>query len=161
MDLPAPGARATALAASVILCLAVAWAGSAVTIPAVQGWYQTLHHPAITPPDGLFAPVWTMLYLMMAVAGWRAWEREGFGRRSPALWLFLLQLALNGLWSVMFFGWHWIGGAVLEIAVLWLAIATTTRHFARLDRVAFGLMLPYLAWVSFAAVLNLAFWVTN
>lgn len=156
-----PAARWGALAGLLLLCQASGGIAALITVPAVNGWYRTLVQPAITPPDGVFAPVWTLLYLAMAVAAWRAWTREGFRWDSRALRLFGFQLLLNFAWSFLFFGAHWIGAATLEIAALWLAVAATTRCFLALDRTAGLLMLPYLAWVSFAALLCAGFWVLN
>ncbi|NII10235.1 TspO/MBR family protein [Oleiagrimonas sp. C23AA] len=121
-------------------------------------WYQGLTKPGFTPPNIAFPIAWTALYITMAVAAWRAWLQRGF---DGAQWLWLIQLALNALWSWLVFGRHWLGAGALEIGVLWLTIAATTAAFFRRDRVAGALMLPYLAWVSFAGVLNIALWQLN
>jgi tryptophan-rich sensory protein len=121
----------------------------------VREWYPALAKPAFTPRAGVFAPVWTILYLAMGVASWRVWR---LGTEHPpvraALLLYLLQLALNGLWSLLFFGARSPAAAFFEISVLWLAIGATTLLFLRLDRVAGWLLLPYWGWVTFAGVLN-------
>lgn len=143
------------------LCLGVAGSASLVTLPAVAGWYQDLVHPSFTPPDSVFGPVWTTLYLAMAVAAWRAWRCDDFQWGSPCLGLFLLQLTLNFAWSFLFFQFHLIGVAAIEIVVLELAIIVTTLAFSFRDRAAGILMLPYIVWVGFATVLNFGFWSLN
>ena len=121
------------------------------------GWYTGLAKPAWNPPDWIFGPVWTVLYAMMAVAAWRVWLHGGWARQKNALGLFLLQWTLNALWTPLFFGLHRPGWALAEILVLLLTI----RSFWRVDRPAGLLLLPYIAWVSFATVLNLAIWRLN
>lgn len=124
-------------------------------------WYAALVKPSWNPPNWLFGPVWTVLYLLMAFAAWLVWHHGGFARQGPALAAFLAQLGLNGLWSWVFFGWHRPGWAFLEILILWAAIAVTIRLFARVSKPAAWLLAPYLAWVSFAAVLNFTLWWLN
>jgi translocator protein len=143
------------------LVLVVAVIGGMVTGSSVTDWYPRLVQPAFAPPNAVFGPVWTALYVMMAFAAWRIWRVHGFRGAPWALGLFLVQMGLNLLWSILFFGFHQIGLALVEIVVLWLAILMTTVLFWRLDRIAGALLLPYLAWVGFAAVLNHAFWVLN
>ena len=109
----------------------------------------------------MFAPVWTALYLMMAVAAWRVWRRRGAPGAHPALAMWALQLALNLCWSYVFFGLRLIGGALAEIAVLLAAILVTALLSWRIDRVAGALLAPYAAWVAFAALLNAALWRLN
>ena len=155
------GARRLALPGFVALCLGVAAIGGYATSTSVGGWYQALAKPAFTPPDGVFPPVWTVLYLMMAVAGWRVWRAEGFAGRETALALFGAQLALNLLWSMLFFAARRIDLALLDIVLLWVAIAATGAAFWRIDRLAGALFLPYLAWVTYAALLNATIWQMN
>ena len=143
------------------LCFAVAAVSGSSTAAAIPGWYRSLHRPAIAPPNWVFAPVWTLLYILMALAAWRVSLAATSPLRTWAIGLFLLQLALNFAWSILFFGRHAIGAAFVDIVALWLAIAATTLAFSRLSPVAACLMAPYLAWVSFAAVLNYAFWRIN
>ncbi|MFL6230997.1 MAG: TspO/MBR family protein [Pyrinomonadaceae bacterium] len=150
------------LAFSVAVCFAAAGLGSLFTRPAIPGWYARLAKPSWTPPAWLFGPVWTLLYLLMAVAAWLVWREHGFaGGAAHALVSFAVQLCLNVLWSVIFFGWKRKGLALAEIVLLWLAILTTTIAFHRLTPAAGWLMSPYLAWVSFAALLNFSIWRKN
>ena len=142
-------------------CLVIAGVGGAVTSLTVDDWYQTLVKPSFNPPDGVFAPVWTTLYVMMGVAAWRVWRRREASTRGRALVFFGVQLGLNLLWSVLFFGLMLVGAALVEIVVLLAAIIATTVAFARIDRPAAWLMMPYAAWVTFALVLNGAIWWLN
>ena len=144
-----------------LLCFAVAGVSGSWTATEVPGWYRTLVRPAFAPPDWVFGPVWTALYAMMAVAAWRAWLSPASALRWWGLGLFLGQLALNFAWSLIFFRMHAIGTALVEILVLWAGIAATTAVFWRVSAIAGWLMAPYLAWVSFAVVLNAAFWRLN
>jgi translocator protein len=144
------------LAAIAAAVTGVAIAGSVVTIPAIPGWYAGLEKPWFTPPNGVFAPVWTVLYAVMAYAAWRAWRAADVVDRHIVLIVFAGQLALNALWSQLFFGWQRPDLAMVDIVLLWAAIATTLVVFGRFDRLAAGLMVPYFLWVSFAAVLNAA-----
>jgi tryptophan-rich sensory protein len=134
--------------------VAVSLIGGYVTATSVGTWYQTLVKPPFTPPDWVFAPVWTTLYVLIALAGWRAWRRVGFSGARRLLALYGLQLALNLLWSFLFFGFKAPIIALAEVALLWLAILATTIELWRVDRRAGILFLPYLAWVGFAIVLN-------
>ena len=143
------------------LCLAVSAIGGAATATSVGTWYKTLAKPAFNPPNWIFAPVWTALFFMMAVAAWRVWRRGGLREARLALALFGLQLALNLGWSLLFFGMRSIGAALVEIVVLLLAILATTAAFWQRDRVAGMLLVPYAAWVTFATVLNAALWRLN
>lgn len=147
----------TWLALMVFVLLAALAACSGVLFqPGV--WYQGLAKPGFTPPDVAFPIVWTLLYAAMAVAAWRAWRQCGIDG-AQALWL--LQLVLNAAWSWLVFGRHALGAGVLWIGLLWLAILATCIAFFRRDRGAGWLMLPYLAWVGFAGVLNLSLWQLN
>ena len=146
------------------ICLAVTAAAAeigALGSSDAASFYTALQLPAWAPSPKLFGPVWSVLYLLMAIAWWRAWQAPGEERRGEANALYLVQLAVNSLWSWVFFAWHWGGAALLVIVVLWLLIAATIRAFARRDKLAAWLMAPYLAWVSFAAILNFAVWRLN
>ncbi len=121
-------------------------------------WYAALDKPSWNPPAWIFGPVWSLLYLMMAVAAWIVWKRAGWHR---ALGLYLIQLALNAAWTPIFFGAHQLGWALMEISVMWFAILLTLCSFFRLSRPAAWLLVPYLAWTTFAAFLNFTLWRMN
>jgi translocator protein len=148
-----------ALAAFLALCFAVAAIGGAVTRSSVDTWYATLAKPAFTPPDWVFAPVWTALYAIMALAAWLVWRRVGW--QGGAMYLFFAQLALNLLWSILFFGLQLVGLALVDIVVLVVLIALTAVAFWRVDRRAGLLLVPYLLWVLYATALNGAIWRMN
>ena len=150
--------RALALGCWLLLCFSAASLG-AFFMPGE--WYATLKKPSWNPPGWLFGPVWSALYTMMAVAAWLVWKRGGFATHRRPLSLFLVQLALNAAWTPLFFGWHRPGLAFAEIFLLWLAIAATIADFRPVSRAAMLLLVPYLAWVSFAAVLNFTLWRLN
>jgi len=135
--------------------LVVSLLGGLATASSVGGWYQTLAKPGFNPPDWVFGPVWSLLYAMIAVAGWLGW------RNGASLLPYAMQLGLNLAWSILFFGLRRIDLALVDIAALWLAIAWTLWTYWRSSRLAGGLLLPYLAWVSFAAALNLELWRLN
>jgi len=142
------------------LCFAVAGIGAVASTNAPQ-FYGQLVQPRWAPPPTVFGPVWSVLYLLMAVAAWlvgREWPGPG---RRRALALFGVQLAANALWSWLFFAWHLGGWAFADIVLLWLLLAATVVHFWRLRPLAGALLLPYLAWVGFALVLNLVLWRAN
>lgn len=142
-----------------LLSLAVQAAGAYATLPEILSWYQGLQKPSWNPPSWIFGPVWTFLYISMAVAAWFAWREVGW--RSAALRLYLLQLMLNLLWSFLFFWGRSPGLALVDILLLWLAIGATVVSFWRARPLAGALLLPYWAWVSFAAALNGAIWKLN
>lgn len=148
------------LAAFVGLCLAVGMTGSLFTRDAVATWYPTLDRPSWTPPDWVFAPVWTTLYVLIGIAGWRV-QRLPFDSGRNAMHVWWIQLILNAIWTPLFFGAHALGAAFIVIALLWLSILRFARLTWRVDRAASLLFLPYLAWVSYAASLNLAIWQSN
>ena len=139
-----------ALAGFVGLGLAVGAVDGVVTATSVGRWYATLMHPPGTPPDAVFGPVWVALYVVMGVAAWRAWRAAGW--RAVRLWFW--QMAVNAVWSPLFFGWHAPRLALAVLAALCVLVAGTARRFAMIDRVAGGLMLPYLAWCLYALYLN-------
>lgn len=121
-------------------------------------WYAGLAKPSFNPPNSVFAPVWSVLYLLMGIAAWRAWRQRGI---DAATGLWLAQLAFNAAWSWLFFGRHLLAVALVEIVVLLALIVATTVAFFRRDRAAGWLMVPYVAWVSFATLLNAALWQLN
>ena len=140
------------------LCFAAAGTAAFVS---TGGWYAALQKPLWNPPAWIFAPVWTLLYALMAVAAWLVWCRGGWRFQRQALGLFLFQWLLNALWTPVFFGLHLTGLAAAEILLLWLALGATVVAFWRVRPLAGLLLLPYLAWVSFAAALNVAIWRLN
>lgn len=146
------------LAGWLVLCFSAA--ATAVFI-SPGDWYSQLHKPSWTPPSWLFGPAWTLLYAMMATAAWLVWRCDGWRAQRRALGWFLLQWLLNALWTPLFFGLHRTGLALAEILALWAVLAMTLVAFWRVRPLAGWLMLPYLAWVSFAAVLNGAIWWLN
>ncbi|MBA2589640.1 MAG: tryptophan-rich sensory protein [Alphaproteobacteria bacterium] len=154
----APGSRRP-LYIFLIVTQGVGAAASVFTLPNIPTWYAALNHPAIAPPNWVFAPVWTTLYFLMALAAWRVWRITGL--KSVEMAAFALQLALNFLWPVMFFALHSIGSALVEVVALDLVILATAILFFRRDRIAGLLFLPYLAWSLFATVLTHAFWRLN
>jgi tryptophan-rich sensory protein len=143
------------------ICFAVAGISGSWTASEIPGWYRTLIRPSIAPPNWIFGPVWTLLYVLMAVAAWQVWEAAPSQLRTVGLALFLVQLGLNFGWSVIFFRFHAIGAALAEVIVLWVAIGATTLVFSRVAPSAAWMMAPYFAWVSFAAILNASFWRLN
>ncbi|MEJ5298194.1 MAG: TspO/MBR family protein [Armatimonadota bacterium] len=149
---------AVALVVSLLICWSAAGLGGVWTASSVEGWYRTLARPSWTPPDVLFGPVWAALYTAMAISAWLVWRRAGFGWPLAA---FAVQLALNVAWSGLFFGLRQVGLALLDIAALWIAILACILLFWPVSTVATLLMVPYLAWVSFAAALNFAIWRMN
>jgi tryptophan-rich sensory protein len=136
--------------------------GSFFTTPSITGWYQTLNKPEIAPPNWVFGPVWTTLFALMGIAAFLIWKR-GWNRRDVkiALGIFIGQLALNTLWSILFFGVHSPGSAFIEIIFLWLAILATMIAFSKISKAAAWLLLPYIMWVSFAGYLNYLIWSLN
>ena len=149
----------TALAGFMLLCVVGGAASGLATPP--DAWYWQLSKPAWTPPPWLFGPVWTLLYMMMGVSAWLLWARRSGPGGRAAMALFLAQLALNFAWTPLFFGLHALGVAMAEMVALWLAILGTIVVGWRVRRAAALMLLPYLAWVSFAAALNFAIWQLN
>ncbi len=146
----------------VVACLAAGAIGSIFTRQAIPIWYATLEKPSFNPPNWLFAPVWTLLYILMGVAAFLVW-RKGWENRQVkiALIAFLVQLVLNALWSVVFFGLESPLYGLIVISVLWVAILFTVLKFYSISWAASVLMWPYLLWVTFAAVLNESIWLLN
>jgi tryptophan-rich sensory protein len=149
------------LALCIAVCFMAAGIGSMFTGSSVGTWYPTLRKPVWTPPDWVFGPVWTLLYLMMGVSVWLVWRRRQLTGGGMALGLFALQLTLNVFWSVLFFGLRSPLAGLVDIVLLWAAILATLVVFWRISPVAGALLVPYWLWVSFAAVLNVAIWSMN
>lgn len=152
--------RVVGLAGWLLLCYAAAGVGAVASVHA-DVFYKSLTLPSWAPPASVFGPVWTVLYGAMGVAAWLVWRNGGWAKHQWVLTLFLAQLAVNTLWSWLFFHWQRGGWAFADIVALWLLIIATLIGFWRVRRSAGLLMLPYLAWVSFASALNLAAWKLN
>jgi tryptophan-rich sensory protein len=142
------------------VCFVAAAIGALASIQA-GSFYLSLVRPDWAPPAAVFGPVWTALYASMAIAAWLVWREGGFRRARPALLLFLAQLALNAVWSWLFFAWHLGALAFFDILLLWILIVATLIAFWRIRPLAGALLIPYLLWVSFAAALNYTVWQLN
>ena len=141
--------------------LVAAGVGSLATSASVETWYPTLAKPAWNPPSVVFGPVWTLLYVLMSLAAWRVWRRSEHPLARNTLAGFFVQLGLNALWSILFFGMRQPALAFAEIILLWLVLVWLQIRFAKIDLWAALCWLPYLAWVSFAAALNFSIWQLN
>lgn len=150
------------LIGAMVACEAIGSVGTIFTIPSIPTWYATLVRPSIAPPNWIFGPVWTTLFALMGIAIYIIW-RKGLDRKDVqmALGIFAGQFVLNVLWSVLFFGLHNPAWSLVGIIVLWIAILATIISFWRISRTAAWLLVPYIAWVSFAAYLNFQFWILN
>jgi len=148
------------IAGWLLLTFAAAALGAWASRDAPQ-FYAQLDKPGWAPPAGVFGPAWTVLYLLMAVAAWLVWRKRGFSTAPRTLGLYVVQLAANALWSWLFFGWHLGAAAFAEVLVLWALILATTVAFWKVHRLAGAMLLPYLAWVTFASALTFACWQRN
>jgi tryptophan-rich sensory protein len=143
------------------------WVGISFTasitgiIVSTEGWFEGLQKPIWEPPNWIFGPVWTFLYLMMGLAAWFVWRQGGWAVQRIPLWYFLLQLFLNACWTPLFFGMHFLELALVEIVLLWLSLTITMTTFFRVSKTAFCLMIPYWSWVSYATALNFIIWRMN
>ena len=155
--------KLTKILTVVVTCVAIGYLSGTVTRESILTWYPTLVKPSFNPPNWIFAPVWSMLYIMMGIAAGLVWDRIDSEKDivKKALILFAVQLGLNALWSYLFFGLHNPMLALIEIVLLWLLIFETYTQFSKINKIAGYLFLPYLAWVSFAAVLNGSIWWLN
>ena len=160
-EVPGNGSQLWQLAGWIVLSISVGWISGLITRSAISGWYRTLKKPSFNPPNWIFAPVWTMLYILMGIAAWLVWKQPASQLRTYGLVWFLIQLGLNFFWSMIFFRWRAIAGALGEISILWLAILATMVLFWEVRPLAGWLMVPYLAWISFATALNLAIFRLN
>ncbi|MBZ4044705.1 TspO/MBR family protein [Flavobacterium hibisci] len=151
------------IAIALVICLAVGYSASLVTRPSVVEWYPTIEKPFFNPPNWIFMPVWTLLYVFMGIAAGLVWDKikEQNAEVKKALGFFLIQLTLNAIWSYLFFGLKNPMLALIEIALLWLMIYETYLKFIRINKTAGYLLIPYLAWVGFAAILNASIWWLN
>ena len=143
-----------------LLSFAAAAIGALASVQAAT-FYQQMTQPSWAPPSSVFGPVWSVLYALIGIAAWLVWREGGWRRQRGVLTLFVVQLAVNALWSWLFFGWHRGALAFADIVLLWLLIVATMVGFWRVRPVAGALLLPYLAWVGFASALNFAVWQMN
>lgn len=147
---------------SIAIPVAVGATAGLFTSAEIPGWYQTIQKPSWNPPNWLFAPVWTSLYVLMGIALFLIWKSTATDKvKQKAISLFAIQLALNFCWSFIFFNQHQIGWALVEIVVMWLFILLTIFAFAPISKVAAWLLVPYISWVSFATILNYTIWQLN
>jgi tryptophan-rich sensory protein len=149
------------LVASVILCQIAGFLGSLFTTPAIPTWYATLKKPFFTPPNWIFSPVWISLFILMGISLFFVWRRQGHPQFKKALIFFFVQLILNVLWSLAFFGLRLPLLGFMDIILLWIAILLTIQNFLKVSKFAGLLLLPYLLWVSFATLLNFSLWIQN
>ena len=145
---------------AIVICELAGVIGSVFTAGSVSTWYVTLAKPVFNPPNWLFGPVWTLLYLLMGISLWLVWRSKS-KFKSIAILFFSIQLLLNILWSIIFFGLKSILGALIEIILLWALIIITIILFHRISKTAAWILLPYILWVTFAAILNFSIWLLN
>jgi benzodiazapine receptor len=150
------------LVVSIVVCQLAGGIGAIFTTPAIPTWYAGLNKPAFNPPNTVFFPVWTTLYALMGIAAFLVW-RKGLRERSVrvALGIFAIQLVLNTVWSIIFFGQQSLFGGLIAIVFLWIAIVVNIVAFWRISKVAGALLIPYILWVSFASLLNYSLWMLN
>jgi translocator protein len=149
------------LVLSLIITLAVGFVAGFATAESIDTWYGQLNKPSFNPPNSVFAPVWTLLYILMAVSLFLVWRRPASPERNRAMLLFFIQLALNFAWSFIFFYYHKIGLALADIILLWIFLFITIFAFRKFSIAASWLLVPYLAWVSFATILNMSIFKLN
>ena len=149
------------LIVSLLLPLGLGALASLFTSEAVPEWYETLNRPSFNPPNWLFGPVWTILYILMGISLFLIWKQSANKERNLAIVVFLLQLALNFAWSFIFFSFNMIGFALIEIILLWISIIVMLVLFYRIKPMAAYINIPYLIWVTFATILNASFYLLN
>jgi len=150
------------LIVSILICQLAGFIGSIFTTPAIPTWYESLKKPFFNPPNWIFGPVWVSLYLLMGISLFVIWQRRANNLQSKrGLILFFAQLILNAFWSVAFFGLKSPFSGFIIIVLLWVAIFLTIQNFLKISKIAALLLLPYILWVSFAAVLNFSLWILN
>jgi tryptophan-rich sensory protein len=145
----------------VVVCFAAAGIGSLFTARSVNTWYPQLRRPEWTPANWIFGPVWTTLYLLMGISAWLVWRSTTWSAGWFPLTLFAIQLVLNSLWSVIFFGLRQVGAAFAEVLLLWMMVVATTLAFLPISILAAWLLIPYLGWILFASYLNFRIWQMN
>lgn len=148
------------LVISLLTVFMVAFFSSFLTAHSIDTWYDTINKPAFNPPDWIFGPVWTVLYIMIGVSLFLVWKTKS-EEKTAVYWAFATQLTLNFLWSILFFGNHYIPGALIDIGLLWLAILANIILAWKISKPASLLLVPYWLWVSFAAFLNYSIWMLN
>ena len=146
---------------SIILAQLAGIIGSLATTPNIATWYSTIIKPSFSPPNYLFGPVWIILYTLIGIAFYLVWQSTNSDKKRIAMKLFIIQLILNSLWSIIFFRFHNIPFAFIEIIFLWLAIIGTTIYFFKVSKPAGWILIPYLLWVTFAAILNYSIMILN
>lgn len=146
---------------SILIANAAGFIGAIFTSNSVDTWYRTIERPPLSPPNWVFGPVWTILFVLMGIAAYIVWKKSSGKNRRIALGVYGFQLVLNTLWSIIFFGLQSPQWAFVEIIVLWLSIALTIALFARISKIAAWLLVPYILWVSFASYLNYSIWMLN
>jgi tryptophan-rich sensory protein len=149
------------LIASLLLPLGIGGIAGMFTTEAIPGWYATLNQPSFNPPNWVFGPVWTTLYTIMGVSLFMIWRLEAGKARNQAIFIFMLQLLLNFCWSFFFFYFKMIGMALVDISVLWITIIIMLVYFYKIKPLAAYINIPYLLWVTFATVLNIAYFFLN
>lgn len=150
------------LVISILLPLMIGVIGGAATTSEIQSWYATINKPALLPPNWVFGPTWTLLYLMMGVSFYLVWSSKVKKEKMIVAWKwFLGQLGLNLLWSFLFFKWHLLMLASIEIVALWAVILGNIKFFEKINKVSSRLLLPYLLWVTFATYLTVSVWMLN
>lgn len=149
------------LCVALILPLAVGSIAGIFTAQAIPEWYASLNHPSFNPPNGIFGPVWTSLYLLMGISFFLIWKQNPSAKRNAAIVIFFVQLLLNFCWTFLFFYFKEIGLALIEIIILWITILLMIISFYKVKPVAAYMNIPYILWVSFASVLNAAYYLLN
>jgi translocator protein len=149
------------LITATLLCVLLGSVGGLVTVAEIPAWYASLNKPSFNPPNWIFGPVWSTLYVVMGISVYLIWKQPVSKERNRALQLFILQFVFNFCWSFIFFGLHATGWAFIEMIALWLLILLTIFHFAKYSKTAAWLLVPYISWVSFALLLNGAIWKIN
>lgn len=146
---------------SILIALSAGFIGSYFTASSVSTWYTTINKPSFSPPNWIFAPVWTALYILMGVAAFLIWRERHHPQAKTALIFYGVQLVLNAFWSIIFFGMSNPGLALIELLVLWVLVLITMVKFYKINRTAGWLLAPYLLWGTFASILNYAIWMLN
>lgn len=150
------------LLASVMVAQAAGGIGSLFTFDAISTWYRFLNKPFFSPPNWIFGPVWTLLYTFMGISAYLVWRKFQFSKKAQAFWhAYWTQLVLNTLWSILFFGFKFTGLAFIEILAMWYFIVRSIQEGKKISAWSAYLLYPYIAWVSFASLLNLAIWLIN